>query len=242
MVEVKVDVRDLVLGVAELVDQLLVGPLDRQLVALLVDEVDEVVATVPLDLVVKVQLGGVRGGLANLQVGLVLEVDDLAPVHGDGASGLQVGEDTWGLGGAFDDEQLLGLVEVCHVAVGVNSSSEVPGAGSVSRSSGDDTKGDASAIDGALGELHKAKGHGGDEQRHAGLGTGGVNQIGAHVLVPEEPFVSGLERHSGARWAWLWACSDVVRSQVRQKYSRELSRWNCRILRYCCSWGLPSRH
>ncbi|KAI3479479.1 hypothetical protein L1887_58497 [Cichorium endivia] len=116
--------------VGELLDGTLVRLLDRLLVALLVDEVDEVVVAVALDLVVKVAARSFRrlGLLHDLQIGLVAQIVHLGPEDGHGAArlhvaladravGLDHGRAALGVG----DDKLLGLVEVGHVAVQVDA-------------------------------------------------------------------------------------------------------------------------
>lgn len=125
MVKVKVDVLDF-LGKRsrQRLNSLLVCILHRLLVAALVDQVDQVVVAVELDLLFKVLGGGVLGRPGrDGQVGLVLQVVNLGPVHGHRASGLEERKELV-VGG---QEDLLGFVEVSHVSVLVDTTTEVPG-------------------------------------------------------------------------------------------------------------------
>ncbi len=182
-------------------DDLLVGVLDGQLTALLVDQVDEVVVAVQADLLVEVGAGGREGGLdgADLDLGRVLERVDLGPVRRHAAAGLHVGHDLHvavgaaapveprpgaakARGGVVEHQHLLRLVVVGGVALVVEAAGEVAGAGAVARAPADEGQGQWRALEGGRVDLEHAEDDGQDVGVDAGLGRRlAARAVGAEV-------------------------------------------------------------
>ena len=168
-------------------DGLLIGVLDGFFVAALVDQVDQVVFAVQQNLLVEMLGRGLlRRARRHHKVGLVAQVVDLGPVHGHRATCLQKGEDLLVCG----REDLLGLVEVGHVAVLVDSTAEVSCSSPRTRAACDQRKLQRLV---ALEIRHVQLEVAVNDRRHEAVGARS-NQLLTQVAVPPETGVTRRRR------------------------------------------------
>ncbi|KAH3669455.1 hypothetical protein OGAPHI_001576 [Ogataea philodendri] len=174
VVEVKVGVLDV--WVVQRGDGVFVRQFHRLLVPLLVDQVDQVVCTVFFDHPAEMVSGWNVVCLAQQQNRFIFKVVHLSPEHRHRASGLKIRVNLVTLAGV-DGQELLGLVEVGHVTVCVDSTTEISRSCSEARPSADQTERDRFHVDRGAHKLGVSVDDRQHELARAGVRGGQLDQI-----------------------------------------------------------------